>query len=87
MDDVELTLLRHLAGDYDARLGQLCMRCGAVLDDGMVDTPGGPRPCGFPPGEAVLMSITGGLRILESALRRDRDRSDEADCTSVVDGG
>ena len=93
MDDVDITLLRHVAGDYDAVLGQLCMRCGMVLDEGGRALPS-PAPGlralatsgGFTPGEAVLASVpTGSLRMLESAMRADRDRSDEADCASIID--
>ena len=93
MDDVEITLLRHVAGDYDALLGQLCMRCGMVLDEGQrfgcAVRDGGPDtgpPRGWPAGAAVMASAPGGsFRVLESALRADRDRSDEADCPSIVE--
>ena len=78
MDDVEITLLRHVAGDYDSVLGQLCMRCGMVLSEG--------GPSGFPPGQGVLVSVDGSLRLIESLLRADRDRSDEADCASIIEG-
>lgn len=91
-EDVEVTLIRHIAGGYDAVLGQLCMRCGMVLDEGDArsygvregDVDTGP-PAGWPPGEAVMASAPGGsFRVLESALRADRDRSDEADCQAIV---
>ena len=94
MDDVEITLLRHVAGDYDALLGQLCMRCGMVLDEGQsfghaisdLDQLDTGRPRGWPAGAAVMASAPGGsFRVLESALRADRDRSDEADCSSIID--
>lgn len=92
MDEVEVNLLRHVAGDYDEVLGQLCMRCGTVLDEGAVGKyyaiPEGQEdhgpPRGWPAGEAVMASAPGGgFRVLESALRADRDRSDEADCELV----
>lgn len=88
--DLDVELLRHVAGDYDAVLGQLCMRCGLVLDEGR----GGPRPAacvrqgrggGFEPGAGVLVSIDGTLRLAEAALSSDRDRSDEADCRSIAE--
>jgi hypothetical protein len=89
VDDVEITLLRHIAGDYDAALGQLCMRCGVVLDGGLQAKgwPHGTEPArGFPPGRAVMVSTDSGgrFRCPESALLPDRDRSDEADCISVA---
>lgn len=91
-DDVEITLLRHVAGDYDEVLGQLCMRCGMVLDEGAARSYAIPEgqpdtgpPRGWPAGETVLCSVAGGFRVAESALRADRDRSDEADCRSIVE--
>lgn len=87
MDDVEVTLLRHVAGHFDRVLGQLCMRCGLVLDEGDARSYAsgvtGP-PKGWEPGAAVMVSVNGGLRMTESSLRADRDRSDEADCASVL---
>lgn len=81
MDDTDITLLRHVAGDYDAVLGQLCMRCGMVLDKGAGGSGGG-----WPAGAAVMASVgAGSFRVLESSLRVDRDRSDEADCPSIVE--
>lgn len=93
-DDVEVALLRHVAGDYDRVLGQLCMRCGMVLDEGAMGTYYGVHegdrdtgpPQGWPPGETVMASVPGGsFRVLESALRADRDRSDEADCAPIAE--
>lgn len=87
-DDVEVTLLRHVAGDYDRVLGQLCMRCGLVLDAGDQRnySSSAPPPQGWPPGETVMASVPGGsFRVLESALRADRDRSDEADCAPIAE--
>jgi len=87
--NVEITLLRHVAGDYDEVLGQLCMRCGMVLDSGLswkASAPGTTTPRGWPAGQAVMASVGGGFRCLEAFMRADRDRSDEADCRSVVDG-
>jgi hypothetical protein len=84
MDDVAVNFLRHIAGHYDRVLGQLCSRCGTVLDEG------GPliarlRPKGgFPPGSTVLVSIGGSILALESVLDDDRDRSDEAECESIA---
>ncbi len=79
MDDVDITLVRHIAGEFLRGFGQLCIHCGAVLDEGSK----GPTQ-GWPPGQAV-MAAPSGLRILEAALRADRDRSDEADCEPIVD--
>jgi hypothetical protein len=76
---VDVTLLRHVAGDFIGGIGQLCSRCGLVLDEGDTDL-------SWPPGEAIMASAPGGsFRVLESALRADRDRSDEADCVSIVE--
>lgn len=84
MDDVEVNLLRHVAGDYDEVLGQLCMRCGLVLDDGLLTwgspAPGTSVPRGWPAGASVMVTVGGGLLCLEASMRADRDRSDEADC-------
>lgn len=87
MDDVEVTLLLHVAGDYDPALGQLCMRCAVVLlpsaaNRGLLAQA---RCCpAFPPGATVAV-VAGALRLLESDLEPERDRSDEAECLSILD--
>lgn len=83
-DEREVNFLRHVAGGYDRGLGQLCSRCGAVLDTGEVPLGPGPSAQGFPPGSVVLVSEGGGFLAAEGALKSDRDRSDEADCESVL---
>lgn len=85
MDDDEVNFLRHVAGPYDRVLGQLCSRCGAVLDKGASSTDkrlgsGGP----FRHGAEVLVSPGGGFLAGGAGLRADRDRSDESDCESVL---
>ena len=88
MDDVEVSLLRHAAGDYDEALGQLCMRCGMVLDKGLrwkSAATGTSVPRGWPAGAAVMATPGGAMLCLEASLDPQRDRSDEADCPSIVE--
>jgi hypothetical protein len=85
----EANFLRHVAGGYDRDLGQLCSRCGAVLDAGYGPMPRsyaivGKPDGGFRPGEVVLVSTGGAYLAAESVLKSDRDRSDEADCESIL---
>lgn len=70
----------HVAGTYDPDLGQLCSRCGDVLDTGLANKSwiGANPPVGWPEGEEIL--IAGSFSGLVSALQDDRDTSDEQRC-------
>lgn len=80
--DLEVTFQRHIAGDFHRPLGQLCSRCGRVLIRG-----GDHRFRGYPPAEGVLVSTdtAGRFRCPERDLLDTRDRSDEADCLSIIE--
>lgn len=78
----------HTAGEYSDSAGQLCVRCGFVLDtglDGKAWQIGTDPPRGWTPGDRILVSPfhNPSMMLTVDAADPERDRSDEIECEMI----